>query len=155
MVSYKNVVSSKGNIGKLTNEFGILEARKLWAKAHSGYYFTKLQERVNKVIIDLLAPSKGDLLLDLGCGSGDYLLLSSRYVAFSIGIDVSKNLLKAAKRKIKSADCLVELIVADANYIPIVDGVFSKVLFSHVIEHLSNYRKTLEEFTEHLTIKES
>ncbi|MEM2169156.1 MAG: class I SAM-dependent methyltransferase [Candidatus Bathyarchaeia archaeon] len=60
---------------------------------------------------------KGKTVLDLGCGTGFYIRLLSKYSSHVVGLDISKNMLGYAKAKILRNN--VDFIIADAHHIPL------------------------------------
>src|SRR4051794_17565608 len=75
-------------------------------------------------LIELLAPKKGESILDLGCGTGD---LAKKLVDVGVnilGVDYSTNMILEAKSKYPS----INFMVADATNLEFdqdFDGVFS------------------------------
>jgi ubiquinone/menaquinone biosynthesis C-methylase UbiE len=128
----------------MINEKRRQELRYAWLTAHKGYYFRELKNRVLDLQVQLLQPSTTDIFLDLGCGWGDNLFPLSRRVKISVGMDISRAALKMTKKSGKFSKSN-HFIVGDANHLPFVEGVFSKVLFSHIIEHLQEPEKALNE----------
>lgn len=50
-------------------------------------------------LIDLLAPKKGEYILDLGCGTGDLSYKLHKLGVNVLGIDNSENMVEQAKKK--------------------------------------------------------
>ncbi|MDH7563842.1 MAG: class I SAM-dependent methyltransferase [Candidatus Bathyarchaeota archaeon] len=83
-------------------------------------------------------------VLDLGCGTGrlfDHVAATGGTV---IGVDLSKRTLTAAKNRCMSLHN-VSLILADADHLPFVEGVFSHVFALTVLQNMPNPLRTLEE----------
>lgn len=75
-------------------------------------------------LIDVLQPKKGEVIVDLGCGTGDLAYQIAQVGATVIGIDQSENMIGQAKKKFPS----IEFHVEDAttlNFKKNVDAVFS------------------------------
>lgn len=75
-------------------------------------------------LIDLLQPEKGEVILDLGCGTGDLAHEIAQVGATVIGIDQSENMIEQAKKKFPS----IKFHVEDAtilNYKENFNAVFS------------------------------
>ena len=91
-----------------------------------------------------LAVEKGDVFIDIGCGSG----VQSKVIAYysgcklSVGIDVSVNAVRHAR---KYALDNTEFVVADARYLPIKSGCADKVLCAEILEHIDGPDLLLEE----------
>jgi SAM-dependent methyltransferase len=77
-----------------------------------------------------LAPSSGDRILDLGCGSGRTLLWNRGSGAQLTGVDISAHFAGAAL-----TDC--DLVLGDLRRLPLADAAFTKAWSLDVLEHLS------------------
>jgi SAM-dependent methyltransferase len=78
----------------------------------------------------LLAPRAGDVIVDLGCGSGRSLVWNRASGAALVGIDVAPFF---AEEALEHAD----LVLGDLRRLPFVDGAFAKGYALDVFEHLS------------------
>lgn len=87
---------------------------------------------------------KTDLALDVGCGTGLLFDRIKGFVSFVVGLDMSRNLLKKASYKSKDSPN-VALILADADCMPLVDGVFDKVFAVTVLQNMPHIDITLKE----------
>lgn len=92
-----------------------------------------------EAILSRMRIEPADLVLDVGCATG---LLLSRLEAFSVGVDISINLLRMARRRVRRG---LGLIQCDAESLPFRDGVFDKVLAVTVIQNISRPDKFLFE----------
>ena len=77
-----------------------------------------------------LQPGPGDLVIDLGCGSGRTLVWNRDAGAYQVGVDVSPFF---ANEALASAD----LALGDLRKLPFADGAFTKGYALDVFEHLS------------------
>jgi cytosine/adenosine deaminase-related metal-dependent hydrolase/ubiquinone/menaquinone biosynthesis C-methylase UbiE len=114
---------------------------RLWAESYDsdGNPMLSLEERV---LAALFPPMDGLNVLDLGCGTGRWLnRLRSAQAHNLIGVDLSPEMLKQAKRKIGDA---ATLICVDYTEAPIpdesVDVVLSNFVLSYVDEALRYLR---------------
>jgi ubiquinone/menaquinone biosynthesis C-methylase UbiE len=84
-----------------------------------------------------LAP--GSRVLDVGCGTGDYLRVVAGLIApgQAIGIDLSELLTAEATRRNSVDEDNVSFRVADAYELPFPDGSFDCVLANQVLLHLA------------------
>lgn len=99
-----------------------------------------------------LAPRAGELLLDVGCGSGDTTLELARLVAPGgqvTGVDISRPLLEVARGRGDAPG--VRFLEADAQAHPFqpasFDGVFSRfgvMFFSDPVAAFANLRRALK-----------
>lgn len=104
------------------------------------------QEMRQKTVIELLNPSKNDLILDLGCGNARDIETFSKRGTRCVGIDLSEGMIKEARRKAKRENLEnVEFIVGDAIKLPFKDNTFDKVSCSETIEHIPNWKKAAKE----------
>lgn len=77
-----------------------------------------------------LRPSPGDVIVDLGCGSGRSLVWNLESGARMVGIDVAPYF---ASQALAGAD----LVLGDLRRLPFADGTFAKGYALDVVEHLS------------------
>ena len=68
-------------------------------------------------ILKLLKFDSNELVLDLGCGTGFLFQHINKNVGFLVGVDVSQNALKEAKKRIKNSSNIA-LVRADADNTP-------------------------------------
>jgi SAM-dependent methyltransferase len=72
----------------------------------------------------------GDLVIDLGCGSGRSMLWNGASGATFVGVDVSPFFAHEARAQ-------TDLALADLRRLPFADGTFTKAYALDVLEHLS------------------
>jgi SAM-dependent methyltransferase len=84
----------------------------------------------NDMLREFLRLSPGDLVVDLGCGSGRALVWNRDAGADAIGIDISPFFSEDARRD-------VPLLLGDLRRLPFADGTFAKAWSLDVLEHLS------------------
>ena len=92
----------------------------------------------------MAAPQEGMLVLDIGCGTGFLFDQFTQSVKFFIGIELSINAIREAKKRLKNASN-IELIRADADYTPFPNKIFDKVIAISVLQNLPNSLKTIRE----------
>jgi len=68
-----------------------------WLQTQAGRY---IDGREKGLMLDLIAPRGGERVLDVGCGTGDHLLLFRRKGCDVTGIDPSPPMLKRAREKL-------------------------------------------------------
>jgi len=127
-----------------------------WAKKRkliSGYdrerciYDAKYSEEQRSKISTALGGVKinhEDLILDVGCGTGilfDYLAHSSRLI---VGLDFSKGLLSQAKKRAGTLQN-AELILADADYLPLKSDFFDEVFAFTLLQNSPVPSETLRQ----------
>lgn len=90
----------------------------------------------------IVCPRRGEKLLDLGCGTGDYLAALSDRGAELWGIDISLNATSEAKRKVPQPD---NILRGDACPLPFGDNEFDLVTAWGVIEHFPDIPNVIGE----------
>ena len=87
--------------------------------------------------------------VDIGCGNGRHLIPSTNIFDYSIGVDLSKNLLKIINQKIQKQSIKnISLIHANAYNLPIKSNSVDTVLYIatlHNIKGRENRIKSLQE----------
>lgn len=86
-----------------------------------------LCDRLEKEAIFSLFKPKG-LVLDIGCGTGNYTLELARRGTTTVGVDSSFKMAAFAKRKSERENLHQRFVVADAEAMPFKSGVFDSVL---------------------------
>jgi SAM-dependent methyltransferase len=84
----------------------------------------------NDMLREFLHPGPGDLVVDLGCGSGRALVWNQDLGAEMVGIDISPFFSEDA------ADAF-PLMLGDLRRLPFADATFTKAWSLDVLEHLS------------------
>ena len=84
----------------------------------------------NDMLRAFLAPEPGELVADLGCGSGRALLWNRDRGATMVGIDIAPFFSRDARRE-------MDLMLGDLRTLPFADGTFDKAWSLDVLEHLS------------------
>ena len=84
----------------------------------------------NDMLRGFLQPGPGELIVDLGCGSGRALLWNQDLGATSIGIDIAPFFSRDAREGI-------DLLLGDLRRLPFADATFDKAWSLDVLEHLS------------------
>jgi len=92
------------------------------------------QRRKTDAVRDSLGVKAGDIVVDIGCGSGVQLQEIGRTgYALAVGIDVSRNAaLHGQKKAIKNTD----FIIADAQHLPVKASCVDKIICTEIIEHV-------------------
>lgn len=112
----------------------------MWAKICAAFYYLRPLHRIEAAagIRGLTAVSHGRLL-DVGCGSGDWLL-SMRELGWNVaGNDFDANAVKVA------VDRGLDVTVGSLEQQNLPDDSFDAVTLSHVIEHLPDPIGTMRE----------
>ena len=95
-------------------------------------------------ILEFVLP--GMRVLDAGCGDGVLSILMANKGATVVGCDFSLPNIEAAKEYAAEHHITnVEFLVGDAEHLPFPDSSFDLVVSSHVLEHLPDFDKGLQE----------
>ena len=111
----------------------------LWYETETGRYFDSLEK---KLMIDLLKPSPGQTLLDIGCGTGYHLILFKNMGLKVTGIDPSPFMLKKAKKKLKNS---TSLFIGTGENLPFEDKEFDLSVIFATLEFCQDPSLVLKE----------
>jgi ubiquinone/menaquinone biosynthesis C-methylase UbiE len=117
----------------------ISETYDLWYETETGRYFDSLEK---KLMIDLLKPSPGQTLLDIGCGTGNHLKLFQEMGLKVTGVDSSPYMLKKVKGKLKDKS---SLFLGFGENLPFEDKVFDLSIIFTTLEFCQNPSLVLKE----------
>jgi ubiquinone/menaquinone biosynthesis C-methylase UbiE len=96
------------------------------------------QEKYEKVLANI---PRADRILDLGCGTGMLLASLEKRAKFAVGVDMSAEMLGAAKKRGTKA----ALVLADADHLPFADGSFDAVVSVTLLQNMPNPERTVRE----------
>jgi ubiquinone/menaquinone biosynthesis C-methylase UbiE len=85
-----------------------------------------------------------ELVLDLGCGTGFLFQHINKNVGFLVGVDVSQNALREAKKRTENIQNIA-LVRADADNMPFPDHIFDKTFVITVLQNMPDPTKTITE----------
>jgi len=104
----------------------------------------KTHEEIYNSILKYI--TQGMQVLDAGCGEGDLSILMAKKGAIVKAIDISKPNVAAAKKRHDTSEYYrPQFQVADSENLPFDDNSFDYVVSNHVLEHLPNIEKGVEE----------
>ena len=84
----------------------------------------------NNMLRKFLSPGAGDVVLDLGCGSGRFAMWNLGSGAHFIGVDTGTFFAAESRASL-------DLVVGDLRKLPLADGAVTKAYAIDVVEHLS------------------
>ncbi len=90
-------------------------------------------------LVDELAVSASDVVLDLGCGTGMVTLPASKRAQFAVGIDMTSAMLHQLQKK--QANSRPGLVRGDVRCLPFSNNSFSAVTTSFMLLHLTTAEK--------------
>jgi SAM-dependent methyltransferase len=79
------------------------------------------------LLLDLLQPCRGEMILDVGCGTGIFTLDVLESGPNVVGLEISQPMLMRARQKIGAKS--FHPITGDMLSLPIADEVFDKMIF--------------------------
>ena len=100
---------------------------------------------MHKRIIRSLLNSSGGTILEAGVGTGRFSVWLSEKGFEVVGIDISKEMLKQAKRKIQSSNVLLNLVLGDVHFLPFKKGIFDNCICINVVNHITDIDQFLKE----------
>ncbi len=99
------------------------------------------QRRIEQIIKNLSERTQKELFLDLGCGTGNLLKFGERYFKRAIGMDISFNMLKQAKKN------NLEVVQGDILFLPFKSSLFDVVSIFSVLHHLYDYLQIFKQIS--------
>jgi ubiquinone/menaquinone biosynthesis C-methylase UbiE len=108
------------------------EAYETWYRSRQGQ---ELDRSLGTMLSCSLQPKFGDRVLDIGCGSGNHLLLLSRLGLDVSGVDASSHMIRRAKERL-GARCTLKL--GTAEDLPFDDNEFDYAVLIHTLEFLDD-----------------
>lgn len=104
------------------------------------------QER-RLAILSRFVSLRGALVLDLGCGVGEYVRAFQREGARAVGLDIEPRRLAEARRRLAAGagGAPAALVAAAGERLPLRDGCLDAAVLNEVIEHVADDAATLRE----------
>ena len=88
-------------------------------------------------ILDALGPRGADkVLVDLGCGSGGLLVAAAGRGGAVWGVDIALRWLVICRKRLEEEGIAATLLCADAEALPLPDGMASQVVAADLVEHV-------------------
>jgi ubiquinone/menaquinone biosynthesis C-methylase UbiE len=87
----------------------------------------------------LRPPTRNEIVLDLGCGTGGFLAASAETSANLIGVDIAFRWLIVARKRLQELGHQnIILVCACADYLPFPDNFADVIVAENLIEHVRN-----------------
>ncbi len=110
-----------------------------WYRSLRGIAIDKALEQL---ILSLLDPKPRERVLDIGCGTGNHLLILSKLGLDVSGIDASSHMIEKAKKRLGHCCTLKKAMAED---LPFDDNEFDLAVFINTLEYLDDPLKALRE----------
>jgi len=121
----------------------------LWASNYPAHAHNPLMRAEERAMLSLMPGGlQGQSVLDVGCGSGRYMLHVLRGGAHRVsGVDFSPQMLQRAELELNSyrADAEIKLLQGDLSAIPVPDGWADVTVCGLVVGHVENLPQALQE----------
>jgi ubiquinone/menaquinone biosynthesis C-methylase UbiE len=118
-----------------------------WPEKYDRWFETPIGALVkkyeNELLLDLLQPRRGEMILDVGCGTGVFSLNILRLGARITGLDISHPMLKRAERKAKGQP--FQCVAGDMQALPFGDDCFDKVVSMTALEFIEDGPEAVKE----------
>lgn len=131
----------------LAYQYGDSEKLRIRMEAHEQY--SERPDTVGggwqKLYVDRLRPAPGERVLDVGCGFGNIQPAICQTGASVVAFDYSPGMALEARRRARQDNLAVQIVRASAEQIPFADNTVDHALASHMLYHVPNIRRALEE----------
>ncbi len=104
-------------------------------------HWGRLAAPAREAVADVVGIGTGVILLDAGCGTGEFLALAIRRGANAAGIDISSDMLAVARRRAPEAD----LREGDITALPYADDAFDVVTAFNAVQFTDDVPATIAE----------
>ena len=122
----------KKEVIKHFNAWSSTYEREVWSRDK---YFHRMTEIL---VMNSIQGKEKMNILELGVGPGIYLKEFIQRSHFAVGLDFSVDMLRIAKKKLEKNHCnIVNLVLADAEFLPFRDSIFDVINCIEVLRHLT------------------
>jgi ubiquinone/menaquinone biosynthesis C-methylase UbiE len=97
----------------------------------------------SELLLDMLRPEQGEIVLDVGCGTGVFTLDILSFGPHVIGLDISRPMVVRAYHKLKEYP--FSGIIGDMMRLPFADDSFDKVVSMTAIEFVKDAKRAVKE----------
>lgn len=134
----------KNNQNEISRRIGMFCEQYFRLKHTSPFGFMRWKMRFSRVL-SFVKKTSNVRILDVGCSDGFLILYTTKMGLESIGLDISKDLLKKAKERFGNKGLCFLGVVADAAHLPFKEESFSTIFCLDVLEHLPDEDNCLKE----------
>lgn len=118
-----------------------------WPERYDQWFKTPIGKLIKayetELILEMLRPSKGELILDAGCGTGVFTKDFISAGAKVVGLELSLPMLARGGEKLSGSPFL--MTQGDMETLPFADHLFDKAVSVTAIEFIKNARKAVDE----------
>jgi ubiquinone/menaquinone biosynthesis C-methylase UbiE len=118
-----------------------------WPEKYDKWFETPIGALVkiyeSKLLLDMLGPDQGEIILDMGCGTGVFTIDILSFGPHVIGLDISQPMVIRACHKAKKYP--FSGIVGDMMSLPFADDSFDKVVSMTAIEFVKDAQRAVKE----------
>ncbi|OQX34682.1 MAG: methyltransferase type 11 [Candidatus Sedimenticola endophacoides] len=118
-----------------------------WPDQYDRWFRTPIGTLVKRyegeLLLDLVQPSQGETILDVGCGSGIFTLDLLSHGPSIVGLDISQPMLSRAREK--TAGLAFEPVAGDMLSLPFADNVFDKTVSMTALEFVADAHTAINE----------
>jgi len=127
------------------NAMGVIFNQELADLYHAWYHSPEgraIDKSIEKLILTLLEPKAGERVLDIGCGTGEHLLIFSKMGLNVSGIDASPYMIGKARERLGNR---CTLRTAAAEDLPFDDNEFDVAVLINTLEFLDDPLRAIME----------
>lgn len=110
------------------------------------YYWTWLRRATYECFDSIIVNSSHKILLDIGYGSGLYLLRYSNNLGMLIGLDIDKRRAREAKTRVRDIENIY-FVIGSAEEIPFKRKSVNYIVCTEVLEHLNSPSRCIKEIS--------
>jgi ubiquinone/menaquinone biosynthesis C-methylase UbiE len=118
-----------------------------WPEKYDQWFETPIGTLVkkyeNQLLLDLLQPSRGEMILDVGCGTGLFTLNILGLGTRVIGLDISQPMLVRAGQKAEKYP--FRGVAGDMRFLPFADECFDRVVSMTALEFIADGQAAIED----------
>jgi ubiquinone/menaquinone biosynthesis C-methylase UbiE len=130
--------------GYLQTQYGTTERLRIRIEAHQRY-----SERADDFldwVLEHLNPRAGDLVLDVGCGTGGiHRALCRRGIRALLGVDSSPAMVAASQQQANEHGLPIVTIQGEAEHLPVPDSTYDRVMANHMLFYVADQYAALRE----------
>jgi ubiquinone/menaquinone biosynthesis C-methylase UbiE len=118
-----------------------------WPEKYDQWFETPIGTLVkkyeNQLLLDLLQPRRGEMILDVGCGTGIFTLNILGLGTRVIGLDISQPMLVRARQK--AVKYPFRGVAGDIRFLPFADECFDRVVSMTALEFIADGQAAVED----------